>query len=170
VSIELHCESCGKLVKAPRDAAGKQGKCPYCGNSMYIPSPPEELEELPLAPEDRADLEREAALQAERRRLDRVLAEQDAEAGEAGAGGGSRSASGGVTTITVEEGVLAYLAAMRNSDLVRAEKFLALLQQKRAEARDIVDRLASDQIPPTEMAGVPSGVYQGFLKSLRSHL
>ena len=70
--IPIQCESCGKHMKAPREAAGKAAKCPACGHSVYIPIPPEEADELPLAPEDADELRREEALLEERRRLDRI--------------------------------------------------------------------------------------------------
>ena len=50
--IEFHCSHCGHKVKAPDDAAGKRGKCPACKNSVYIPTPSEDLEPLTLAPLD----------------------------------------------------------------------------------------------------------------------
>ncbi len=59
---------------------------------------------------------------------------------------------------------------MRNSDLVQADEAMAVLLSRRPEAREIIDRLAADQIPPSELADVPSAVYQGFLKNLRSQL
>lgn len=37
MSIQFHCQSCGKLVATPDAAAGKKGKCPYCAAVMQIP-------------------------------------------------------------------------------------------------------------------------------------
>lgn len=182
--IQLQCENCGKHIKAPREAAGRQAKCPACGQSIYIPSPPEEVEELPLAPENAEELRREAALEEERRRLDRILAREDrvpegsgttrpSPAREpAGMGMGSRIPSTAPTGDgqSVEEAIIEYLSAMRDSDLNRAEEAISILRRNRAEARQIVDRLAGDQIPPPQMTRVPMPVYQGFLKNLRAQL
>jgi len=170
VSIELHCEGCGKTLKAPDAAAGKRSKCPACGHEVYIPTPLEQIEELPLAPEDSDELQREAALQAERRRLDRILARETEDGPGGGAPGGASQRPPGGRGHTVEEVVLAYLAAMRDSDFSRAEQILDLLRRSRADAIRIIDRLAADDIPPAPMAGVPAGVYRGFLKNLRSQL
>jgi hypothetical protein len=173
LSIEFHCESCGRLVKAPQDAAGKRGQCPYCSKNVYIPMPEGELEELPLAPDDEGDRRREEALQAERRRLDRILAQQK-ETPEGEPAPSARHSDAPHTpqpaTISLEEAVLAYLDAMRKSDLARADHLLAALQRRSSEARAVVDRLATDQIPPSSMRGVPPAVYQGFLKSLHAQL
>ena len=59
MSIELHCPQCQKLIRAPDGAGGKRGKCPFCGSMVYIPTPPDEGEEIGLAPID-PDEERRA--------------------------------------------------------------------------------------------------------------
>jgi len=171
VSIELRCEGCGKLLKAPDSSAGKRKKCPACGHELYVATPGRQIEELPLAPEDAAGLEREEALQAERRRLDHLLAEEDQPPrGSATEGGGSSNRSSPKSGMSAEEMVLRFLAAMRDSDLTRADDLLAELRSRRFEAIEVVDQLGADQIPPARMANVPPAVYQGFLKSLRSRL
>ncbi len=55
MSIEFHCEHCSKLIKAPNEAGGQNGKCPHCKAVNYIPMPQDEAEELPLVPLDEAD-------------------------------------------------------------------------------------------------------------------
>lgn len=35
--IETRCRSCGKLLVAPESAAGRQAKCPECGDAVEIP-------------------------------------------------------------------------------------------------------------------------------------
>lgn len=39
MTIEFQCHECGRAMRAPDGAAGKQGKCPQCGTLMEIPSP-----------------------------------------------------------------------------------------------------------------------------------
>jgi phage FluMu protein Com len=36
--IQFQCSSCQKLVRTPRAAAGKKGKCPHCGGVVHIPA------------------------------------------------------------------------------------------------------------------------------------
>lgn len=38
--IEFHCPECGKLLRVPDDAAGKQARCPSCGAVATIPAGP----------------------------------------------------------------------------------------------------------------------------------
>ena len=66
MGITFQCEHCHKEVKAPDDAGGKRGKCPFCHQSTYIPSPVSEEDILPLAEpseeEERAEKARVQAL------------------------------------------------------------------------------------------------------------
>lgn len=181
MTIKLHCEHCGAGVQAPRDLAGGMSKCPSCGNSIYVPTPEDELEELPLAPEDISDLRKEAMLQEERRKVDAMLAGENRVPG-ADDEGRSRPQSGGATGgraagaqpaaggNRMEAALSRYLVAMRNADADTAERAFAVLNLQPRTVREMIDRLATDSVPPPEMAGVPAGVYQGFLKTLRSRL
>ena len=64
MSIELHCDHCGQRIRAPAEAGGRWGDCPQCGQKVYIPTPADEREEIPLAPVDEAE-ERRARRQRE---------------------------------------------------------------------------------------------------------
>ncbi len=165
--------------------AGRTSKCPACGNAVYVATPEDELEELPLAPEDSLDLRKEQQLMAERRRLDSLLArESDAgtdegrSAGRMGAAAspgrpaatgraGGDTASG---SSRVEAALSRYLVAMRDSDFDNAERALATLRMQPRTTQELLDRMVADPVPPPEMAKVPPAVYQGFLKTLRSRL
>lgn len=37
--IEFRCSRCNRLLRTPDDTAGRQAKCPECGNEQTIPSP-----------------------------------------------------------------------------------------------------------------------------------
>lgn len=174
MSIELRCESCGKMLRATPERAGSRAKCPACGHELYIPLAPEELEELPMAPEDSGEAEREQRLLQERRALDRALARESIGGEDAGvrrpgqaAPRPMRAAGAG---INAREVVMAYLEAMRDANFDLAAQKLVVLQRHKAEALEVVDQLATDQLPPASLANVPAGVYQGFLRNLRSQL
>jgi hypothetical protein len=183
MSIKLQCEHCGASITAPHEMAGQTSKCPACGNVLYVATPEAEIEELPLAPEDVSDLQKAQMLQAERRRLDSLLAHEvraiesdpdDRVRGKAAPGSrtadaATAAASAGLGNRT-EQAMHNYLAAMRDSDLDAAERAVVLLQLQPRTARELIERLASDQIPPPEMMNVPPGVYQKLLKNLRSRL
>ena len=48
--IEFRCSACDKLLRVPDDAAGKQAKCPECGEIIDVPPP-----DSPAAPPPAAD-------------------------------------------------------------------------------------------------------------------
>jgi hypothetical protein len=59
MSIDLHCPQCTKLIRAPDNAGGRHGKCPYCEAKVYIPTPPAEDDEIKIAPFDATDAKRD---------------------------------------------------------------------------------------------------------------
>ena len=48
MTIKVTCESCGKTLQAKDSAAGKQAKCPDCGDPIVIPLPQKADEEADL--------------------------------------------------------------------------------------------------------------------------
>ncbi len=175
MSIEFHCDHCSKLIRAPSEAAGRRGKCPYCQQSVYVPTPAEQIEEIPLAPLDTEEERERQRLERESRQAEReILADRRPPMDRAGASPTAPPESAMPERIPgaddVEEMVIDYLLLMRNSELVQAESILADLRKSKAAALEVVNRLAADAVPPPALAGVPPGVYQGFLKNLRGQL
>lgn len=37
--IEFRCSQCGRLLRTPDDSAGRQARCPECGNVQAVPEP-----------------------------------------------------------------------------------------------------------------------------------
>ena len=170
MSIELHCPSCTKLIRAPDEAGGKHGKCPYCKQSVYIPTKPDESEEIGLAPIDEED-----ELRAERFRQEDADyaaavsrdAGLDADAGGAAGDPDFEQAPGEAVDLGAE--VKAFVIAMRDSELAEAEAAAARLKAAGTRARDYVQGLLIDELVP-EFENVPSPLVHGFLKPLVSRL
>lgn len=168
MSIEFHCSKCGKLIRAPDTTGGKRGKCPYCKQSVYIPMPREELEEIPLAPIDEADEARERRLQEEARRLATAINKEEPGKYDTG---DVLSTEGSVPLprdfeVDVPTLVNDFLSAMAASDMGRADTAARELKKHVAQAKDHVQRLMEDQTPPIELGNIPAPVYKGFLRSL----
>jgi len=188
MSIKLRCEKCGANITAPREMAGRMGKCPSCQNEMYIATPEEEIEELPFAAEEPTSWQQDAQRQAEQRRLDSLLAqaergERDSDASDSGgsagraaagygtAGGGYAGDAAGVgSSNRVEQMLRKYFAAVRDSDLDGADRALNVLKLQPRTARELIDRLIMDQIPPAEAAHMAPAAYLSMLKTLRGKL
>lgn len=164
MSIDLHCPKCTKLIRAPDSAGGKHGKCPYCKESVYVPTPPDQVEEIGVAPLDE-DAERHAE-ELRRESLDYVASIGHASENPSGADRGAQ-APGQVVDIGTE--VEAYILAMRDSKLDDAERIVARLKRTGHRARDYVEALSIDEMPP-EIENVPPPLIQAFLKKLLDRL
>ncbi len=168
MGIEFHCHHCNKLVRAPREHGGKRGKCPYCKQSVYVPSAPEERQEISLAPLDQDAERRRKELEAESLRVQKALA------GEQGdPGGGAEmampppAAQGGAD---IESLVLRFVEAMRDSKLDEAERIWSGLRARPKQARNHVQRLLVDEIPPPGLEELPPALLKGFLRKLLTRL
>ena len=166
---EFHCPKCGKLIRAPASVGGKRGKCPYCKQSVYIPTPPEDIEAIPLAPVDDASEVRERALEEEARRLAATINQE--EPGKYDTGEPPPSAESAMPLprdfdVDIPELVNDYLSAMAASDMGRADTAARQLRKHAAPAKAHVERLIADELPPPVLSNVPAPVYKGFLRSL----
>ena len=171
MAIEFHCDHCGRLVRAPDDASGKHGKCPTCHQTVYIPTPSDQIETLDLAPIDEsAEQERARLLQESREVQRRLLEERDLPdtiadaampAPPAGAARPRRSA------VDVELLVIDYALAMASGDLEQAERIASNLRPEMARAEDVMQRLTADEIPHERLINIPRPVLVGFFRQLR---
>ncbi|MBU0717054.1 MAG: hypothetical protein KJ749_02300 [Planctomycetes bacterium] len=167
MSIELHCTRCSKLIRAPDEAGGKRGRCPYCKESVYIPMPPEEGEEFKLAPIDEAEEQRARQLRREAIGYAASVDHETATPPDGAAGGVPAPPPGEVIDLAAE--VNAFLVAMRDSRLEDADAVVATLSKAGNRARDYVEGLSVDEMPP-EIENLPPPLVQGFLKALVSRL
>jgi hypothetical protein len=182
--IELHCNHCGKLVRAPDDAGGKHGKCPACHQSVYIPTPSDQLESLSLEPVD-SDFERkkkrlahEAAELAARvlrdreglgpekpgDRAERMAAAERAAASSAAAAPIPRPAA---SASQVADWVVRYAASVASGDLTQAERLEVEIRANMKQAEDAIQRILVDELPPVALAKIPRPVLVGIFKKLR---
>ncbi len=158
--IEFHCPKCGKTVRAPDDAGGRRGKCPSCHQTIYIPTPDDQLEPLELSPIDPEDEKRQKELETEASAL-RAAALLDADAGD------SDSPSSPPADFDVEQYVVRFAICMSQGRLDEAEECAVMLRQRQDRTNEVVDRLMGDELPPNGLESVPRPVLNGFLKQLR---
>lgn len=175
MGIEFHCARCSKLIRAPDAHGGKRGKCPYCKGSVYVPTPLAEGEEIDLAPVDEQDERRRAELEAETRRLQGELAREDQEPSESRGSarrGGARSdrAAQGDPAPDIAPLVVRFVRAMQGSLLEEAEQIVAELKPHAHRARQHIQALMVDEIPPPGLEHIPPGLFKGFLRTLLERL
>jgi len=177
VSIEFHCPHCSKLIRAPAEHGGRRGKCPYCKQSVYIPSPPDDAGPIAVAPVDEAEERRRRELDAEAVRYNAMLSREQAEPPDTGAGGPEPTPETAIAPPRAELNsedaealIIQFVSAMRESRLEEAEEAADTLRGNADLARRHVQRLMVDELPPPSLSKVPPALYKGFLRTLLSRL
>lgn len=170
MAIQFHCEHCGKVVKTGDEHAGKRGRCPHCKNSVYIPTPSDELEPLDIKPIDEEDeRERERLKEESRDVVNSIRHEKDPPPEAAGPPsvpepvGDLRLPEEDVESLVIE-----YAQCMSNSRLEEADKLATRLRQNPTATNEVVERFLMDEIPPKPLQGIPRQLLNGFLRQLKS--
>ena len=168
MAIEFHCEHCGRMVKTSDEHAGKRGICPQCHQSVYIPSPAEEIEPLRLAPVDEGAEREHRRLQEEAVRLAEMLrAERDVPPEMPKAGPLPEPLGDVRLDRDIETLVADYVLKMAAGKLNEAEDLAREIRANAARADEVIERLSMDELPPPRLAKIPRAVLRGFLKQLR---
>lgn len=168
MTIRFHCDHCGRMVEAPDSAGGQRGKCPYCHNSNYVPAPPDQVEEIDLAPLDEEDekrRQREVAdlLEAERElRMESAPVEDSPRLTE--------HDPDEVKAADLHHLVVNYCLDMAAGNLERAETHVQKLRGYPSINREAVDDFLSGRTLEPTLDAIPVKVLQGFLKNLLGEL
>lgn len=166
--IEFHCEHCGKLVRTSEQNAGRQGRCPYCKNSVYIPTPSEQIEPLKLAPLDPEEEQRQRRLEEEARALARRIREEKETLPPETTRAPIPEPSGEIRfQVDMESLVIEYVRCMYEGRLTEAQEYAADIRRDMARAQEVIQRLTTDDIRPLKIAKIPRPVLIGFLRQLR---
>ena len=170
MSIELNCPICGKKIRAPQEAAGKRGNCPHCKKELYIPMPAGDVEDIALAPINEEEERRAEQLRRESTEYTASLTRDKAPAYDTGAIGGTPPAGGSAADpVDIPTDVKKFVLFMHESKLDKAEMIAGSLKRAGKRARDYVQGLLVDQIPP-KIGKVPEPLIRGFLKTLSDQL
>ena len=165
MTIQFQCVHCQKEVQAPDAAGGKRGKCPFCGTSNYIPAPVTEDDAIPLAPLDDED---ERRRQKEVEDLLRQERELLAETGDKPAE--PQEDSIGESKQELRRLVVKYCRYMHAGKLPSAETRADALRKQAGPALQIVDDFMSGREIDPDLATMPGGLLQGFLRQLKQYL
>lgn len=157
MSIEIHCPKCQKLIRAPDDAGGRHGKCPFCKGQVYIPMPTSDDDVIALAPLDPEDAKREEELRAESTRYVASLGREIKNS----QGSDLPETSPGDLNADVE----AFVLAMHKSQLEKAEAAVSRLKRAGSPAGDHIRALLKAKEPPA-LGKIPPPLAQAFLKNL----
>ena len=131
---------------------------------MYIPLPPEQRQEIPVAPADDDENARAEQLKEDQAFLGQLAQEQAVPAD-----GGAPAAPAAPSDI-METLAVGFVLSSAQGQMERAERFAAQLARGGQHAQEIVDRMMLEQIPHDDLKDVPAPVVNGYLKQLREKL
>ena len=163
--ITFRCQSCHKEVTAPDSAAGKTGKCPYCGQANLVPAGADEDNEIPLAPIDEAE---EVARQEQIRAL--YEQEQDLLSEIGGPPPIPLDQLKDIQSSDLHHFVVNYCLDMADGKLQRAEQHVEQLQRYGMVGYQAVEDFLSGMATEPAMDHIPRPVLLGFLRELKAQI
>ena len=165
MTVTFRCGKCHKEVKADDSTAGKRGKCPFCGESSYIPMKVSEEEVIPLSPlDEEAERDREKeieSLMVQERELIHEL------------GGGPEMPLEHKDDLSSEDlhhFVVNFCMDMYNGRLDRAERHVREMKKLKFTALEAVEDFRSGKATEMVLDVIPKRVLKGFLAELRDKL
>jgi hypothetical protein len=166
--ITLHCESCKKKIKAPDEAGGKWGNCPYCKHKCYIPLPKQddepELRLIPLAPSEETQFNE---LMNETKSITHTILKENATLDEAL---GSTNSNRTAEEKEVIKLCILYLRRMADGNLAPAERTLGDLKKNKKSALRILSAMARSERPEPELSDITDAVLQGLIRDASTKL
>jgi phage FluMu protein Com len=168
--ITFRCQACRKDVTAPDAAAGRRGKCPFCGQMNDVPLPPPKPEEdedlIPLAP---VDEEEEQQAQREQRALYEeqlsLLDEVGTETAPA-----PLDQREDLQTEELHHFVVNFCLEMSEGKLAQAQQQAMQLKRYAPLGIQAVDDFLTGKATEPALARIPRPVLQAFLKDLRGRV
>ena len=168
MTVSFHCESCKKKVKAPDEAGGKWGKCPYCHHRCYVPLPPSEEEpELKLAPIDESDETQIDELMRETHDLTHTILKERQPVDDGP--DEDPNAHKAIEKDVIKHSIL-YLRQLADGELKQAERTFETLHHRKKHAQRILSAMARADRPEPELSDLPDGVLQGLIRDALSKL
>lgn len=172
MSITLNCTHCGKQVQAPEDAGGRWGKCPRCGEKVYVPSLPSDDGEIGLVPLDEAE---ERRSQRERIRYQQIEGQALHGAGGAADTGPTHESSVSPKAAkghrrNIEAMLVRYVKGMSDGRVSDCDEIVVSLIGHRKEVASAVEHLTAMSPLPANLSGIPPAVVKGYLRQLLGQL
>jgi len=163
MSIVFHCNHCGKKIEAKEAIGGQWRNCPACKNKVYVPSIVDE--EIPLAPIDQSDDEKQRKLMAETYTLAQdILLEREAPNSDA------VTVSQSMSDENLTKTIITYLRQMADGLLEEARDTAKIIMPFGRRAIEALEKIGVSEIPEPELADIPQRVLAGLIRTLRSEI
>jgi len=163
MSISFTCEQCKKKVKAPDNAGGKWGSCPFCQHKCYIPSPETENDLLSLAPIDEREKTRHGHLISETFLITKEILKENAIPDDE-----KKPRSPAANNNRLKDNITQYLICIAQGQLEQANKLAENIRSKGRAALDTLDEIAEN--PGPELADIAPGLLAGLIRKFRGQL
>jgi len=164
--ISFHCECCKQKIKAPDNAGGKWGNCPYCKHRCYIPMPKLEDEpELRLAPIEESEESKMGMLRSQTQVLTREILHETDFPAENFSGAGDV-----VDEKVVIKTCILYLRQIADGELDGAEKTFSKLKIYKRTALRILSSMGRAERPEPELADIPDKILQKLIRDAEAQL
>jgi hypothetical protein len=166
MSISFHCECCKQKIKAPDNAGGKWGNCPYCKHRCYIPMPKSDDEpELRLAPIEESEESKIGMLRSQTHVLTREILHQTDLPAESIGGTGDT-----VDEKTVIKTCILYLRQIADGELDGAEKTFSKLKIYKRTTLRILSSMGRAERPEPELSDIPDKILQKLIRAAEAQL
>lgn len=167
MTINFHCQSCKKTIKAQDKAGGKWGNCPHCNLKCYIPLPPateeDEIKLIPIEDEGFKDYE-EKMQETEDLQYDilheTIHSDKDAVGFEFTAADEKK----------LWKNIIVYLRQMADGELDAAGSTTDGIARYGDHAREIINKMSGAELPEPELADIAPRVLKGLMKNLLNDL
>jgi len=164
MSIIFHCEHCGKKIEAQNSAGGQWRKCPACKNKIYVPRIVHD--EIPLAPIDETEDEKQKRLMAETYKLTQdILHERETPNFDL-----VTTTPAPMSNDELAKTIITYLRQMAGGSLDQAQKTAEIIIPFGRRALEALDKVGLSDIPEPELADIPQRVLAGLIRTLRARI
>ena len=174
MTIQFHCEHCGKKISAPAKAGGRRGKCPACHNSIYVPEEHHD-EELKLAPLDENLEKARTELLAETFSLTQNILDEKSLPDLPPEEVPSNAQEPFIPSMNLDSKelratIIKYLRWMAADQQKDAENLISIMAGQPDQSLSIIDEIALSEIPDPELAHIQPHMISGFIRNLRGYL
>jgi hypothetical protein len=164
MTISITCEKCNKKIKAPDEAGGKYGSCPYCKNKCYIPLPLREgEEELRLTPLDEDNYDE---MMAQTHNLTQNILNETAMPNDPVDG----DHDGYISEKEILKYIILYVRQMVAGQLDQANSTTNKLSVHSSATKDMIKRMSRAGASEPELADIAPGLLNAMLRQLNEQL
>jgi hypothetical protein len=172
MSTIVQCKQCNKKIEVPDKARGHRIKCPACAHIIQVDPPSPETDELRLAPLDENEENVRKQLLAERLEITESIFQEKPAPVESQTDDTDSPTESPTSekTKNLRAAIIQYIRFMADGELDKAALLGKKIMVLGKSALPIIDELALNNAPETELADLPPQVLSGLIRTLRGKI